>query len=100
MCWDTYTKAVSSVPAGEFVQAAVLDGRGHCALGADAAVRCWNWEQWLPMDPPDGEFTKVAAGEEHACAIRTDATVVCWGSNAFVLTLEPNPDEWEPNPDE
>ena len=35
--------------------------------------------------PPsiEGDFTAIAAGFEHACALRTDATVTCWGQNRF-----------------
>ena len=58
----------------------MLGSRGYCVLGADASVRCGG--AGLDEGTPVGEFTKVAAGEEHACAIRTDATVVCWGSDA------------------
>ena len=99
VCWDTHTKEVSGVLAGEFVQAAVLTSGAFCTLDADAAVRCQVrdpiLDEGLPVDEwtPVGEFTKVAAGEEHACAIRVDATVVCWGSDAEVASLLPNPDE-------
>ena len=30
---------------------------------------------------PAGEFLSVAAGQNHACAVRVDRTVVCWGMN-------------------
>ena len=30
---------------------------------------------------PAGEFLSVAAGQHHACAVRVDRTVVCWGMN-------------------
>ena len=30
---------------------------------------------------PEGTFRAVAAGETHTCAVRTDATIGCWGSN-------------------
>ena len=30
---------------------------------------------------PAGEFLSVAAGKNHACAVRVDRTVVCWGMN-------------------
>ena len=33
-------------------------------------------------DPETGPFTMVAAGGEHACGLRTDNTIVCWGNNA------------------
>ena len=30
---------------------------------------------------PEGEYTSVSAGVYHACGIRIDQTVACWGSN-------------------
>ena len=30
---------------------------------------------------PAGEFLSVAAGDDHACAVRVDRTAVCWGMN-------------------
>ena len=47
---------------------------------------CWNptREEELDavLDPPDGEFAHVAVGVVHACAIRLDGTVACWGNNS------------------
>lgn len=36
-----------------------------------------------PDDLPNGidDAVDIAAGAEHACAVRTDGTVLCWGSN-------------------
>ena len=33
------------------------------------------------VPPPEGEFLSVSAGDNHTCALRTDATVACWGWN-------------------
>src|SRR5262249_43786493 len=30
---------------------------------------------------PSGTFTRVAVGYAHACAVRTDGAVICWGAN-------------------
>ena len=33
-------------------------------------------------DAPDGQYTAITAGTwEHSCALRTDNTITCWGSN-------------------
>ena len=29
--------------------------------------------------PPAGEFTSVSAGDNHACGVKRDGTVACWG---------------------
>ncbi len=34
-------------------------------------------------NPPLGNFTKVAIGNNHACALKDDQTVHCWGDNGF-----------------
>ena len=33
-------------------------------------------------DPPEGTFTTISAGREHVCALMTDGTPVCWGSES------------------
>ena len=36
-----------------------------------------------PASPDCNEFTAVAAGDQHSCALRTDQTIACWGSNNY-----------------
>lgn len=31
------------------------------------------------LDAPEGEFTAIAAGNEHSCALGADGAVACWG---------------------
>ena len=33
--------------------------------------------------PPDGTYEAVTAGDTHACALRTDGAVACWGGNDY-----------------
>ena len=35
------------------------------------------------VDPPDGTFEAVTAGDTHACALRTDGAIACWGGNDY-----------------
>jgi hypothetical protein len=30
---------------------------------------------------PSGTFSQVSVGESHACAVRTDGTIACWGAS-------------------
>ena len=30
---------------------------------------------------PEGEFASASADKKHSCGVRTDGTVICWGSN-------------------
>ncbi len=81
------------VGSGEF---RVMDWTSDamCAVRADRSIDCTeshsehilsdvrdDWRYAL-TDPPQGEFAQVAAGRVHACAIRTDGTVACWGNNS------------------
>ena len=52
-------------------------------LGQEAGpLVCWGSNPYGVLDAPDGLFTAVAAGKEHALAIGLDGSVVCWGNNA------------------
>ena len=35
------------------------------------------------VDPPDGTYEAVTAGDTHACALRTDGAIACWGGNDY-----------------
>ncbi|HEX3759946.1 MAG TPA: hypothetical protein VHW23_14625 [Kofleriaceae bacterium] len=57
------------------------------ACGADgscpASYVCQN-ARCVPTEPPPAEcFAAIGAGDEHSCAIRSDGTAWCWGSNSF-----------------
>lgn len=39
--------------------------------------------------PPRGEWTQVAAGERHTCAIKADGTLWCWGDNRYGAVAAP-----------
>jgi alpha-tubulin suppressor-like RCC1 family protein len=91
---------VTDVPAGEFtvIAARVLYSM---AITTDGRLVGWGisptiagftpvFEGWTPAPsrPPasphfilDGPFTAVAAGNNHAIAVRDDGTVVGWGQN-------------------
>jgi hypothetical protein len=56
------------------------DGFFNCAVRTDGTLApCWG--QLVPgLTPPAGTFLTVAVGRAHACALRTDHTVACWGA--------------------
>jgi len=86
----------SGRPANGALMATTLT---RCALHGDGRVFCWtatnnnnaagqlgDGTTTLRVTPTlvSGltDATAIAVGQLHACAIRRDATVVCWGSNA------------------
>ena len=43
-------------------------------------MTCWGWKNFgLVEDMPGGTFQSVACGYTHACAVRTNGEVACWG---------------------
>ena len=76
-------------------------GRAHsCALLADATVKCWGNNAYGQLgDGGAGEgdqdqltpllveglsnVSQIASGHAHVCALLTDGSVTCWGSNLF-----------------
>lgn len=109
-CWGlNYEGAIGSgssavaVPTPEKVQSidsavAVATGTGFsCALMADHDIRCWGSNQYgklgvsasttsslVPLQVPMvTDAVAIAAGAEHACALRSGGGIWCWGSNAY-----------------
>ena len=79
-----FEKAVHGPPDGQFRQVSVGGFLSSCGVRTDGRLKCWGiWSHSSPGEfgPPDGEFTSVSVGDFHACAIRTDLTVACWGAN-------------------
>ena len=94
-CWDILTHRQFDTKEGAYTQLSMTTGP-LCALSADGTPRCWRgpdpcpgpWRCWGHVDEsirspsaPSGAFEQVAVGERHACGIRADGTVACWGSN-------------------
>ena len=41
-------------------------------------------------EPPEGTFTSISAGSNHVCALATDGTPVCWGSESAGRSSPPD----------
>ncbi len=70
---------------GEHLDVSVAPNGALCAIRTDQSLTCQGeFAELGPSDDapsiaPDGEFTQVAVGHHHACAIGIDGTAVCWG---------------------
>src|SRR5438128_1309871 len=70
--------------AKTFALAATSAGIGVLAAGAMVGIAAADVrpaERGSVTAPTAGAFSSVAAGYGHTCAIRTDGTLWCWGSN-------------------
>ena len=74
-CWDG--AGVGPGPEGKFTSVAL--GHFACAIRAsDAGIECWNGASG-GASPPSGEYASVSVLLSHACGLRKDGTVMCWG---------------------
>lgn len=79
-------------------------GEHTCALASGGGVWCWGTSINGQLGdgngaggaspvavalPPDEDFTAVAAGDYHACALTTDGAVWCWGYDLGTAQLSP-----------
>jgi alpha-tubulin suppressor-like RCC1 family protein len=94
---DSRANRLSPVPVEDLTFAVAIGAgdRHTCALVAEGRVRCWGanfFGQLGNGDVDDGETTPVnvaqlsdavglAVGTYHACALRANGSVVCWGLN-------------------
>lgn len=70
---DTWTNAICTIAEGEIA----------CSI-RDIAEQT----PWLPV-PTGTDFAELAVGQEHACALRTDGTPVCWGDDTYGQATPP-----------
>jgi hypothetical protein len=77
VCWGGVNAfGASTPPATEPVAHVEGGSRISCALLVSGAVVCRG------LTPPDGTFEQLTVGYTHACGLRPDRTVECWGDDA------------------
>jgi alpha-tubulin suppressor-like RCC1 family protein len=80
-CWGLGLTGVTGAVKLGYTADPVVDLEGPCWVDAGGRVGCSSTSS-LSTGVPAGTFRAVAAAFEHACAIRTDDRVVCWGDNS------------------
>ena len=58
----------------------------NCFQHVDSENVCWDWIQETPTGV---QFLDIQKGTGHACGIKTDQTIVCWGANVANLLDAP-----------
>ncbi len=84
-CWgeDVTEQGALDPPAGDWSE--VWGSSGFFAARADdGRFAMWGTNyDGETSPPPDLEFTDLALGFDHACALQPDGTAACWGSDEF-----------------
>ena len=79
-CWGDNTQGQTNAPEGQFLSVSA-GGVYSCGIDFENQLDCWGHAA-IPS-PPDGDFTHVSVGDEHACAITVAVDnanrIVCWG---------------------
>jgi alpha-tubulin suppressor-like RCC1 family protein len=79
--------AITTPPTnGPYVQ---LDAGGGFGCAVDSASTGDCWGSVVPSGFPGGAFTQIVTGSDHACGLRPDASVVCWGANGSGQAVAP-----------
>lgn len=78
VCWGDYQ--TPAPPSG--VSFSHIDEHARCGVRADTGeVLCWNWDSLTANQTLEGDgYRSVASNGVHACAIRDDALLTCWGA--------------------
>ncbi len=80
-CWGANDHGQLDVPKDLRFQQITSGWHFSCGIQTDRRITCWGRNNHQQVDPPEGQFTSVDAGWDHACALRGTAAS-CWGRNA------------------
>ncbi|MBI3556150.1 MAG: hypothetical protein HY074_07795 [Deltaproteobacteria bacterium] len=93
-CWGGGPSASSATPSvvpglESGVKQLVAGSRFACAVAGAGAVRCWGANDHGQLGAPTQDkltgVTKLAAGDNHACALAA-GILKCWGDNSATAT--------------
>ena len=90
LCWgDDSANQVSNTPSsGSYIQVSTGESGAICAIDVASAVTCWG-NTSLQGTPPSDTFTQITLGAGHACGLRTDGQLICWGDNTYGQSTVP-----------
>lgn len=91
-CWGVDAYGQAAPPAGASYSQVSAGGFFSCGLlSTTSAVECWGGDGVIDSirSEPGGTFKDISAGFRHACAIRDDDTITCWGDNTNNQTANP-----------
>lgn len=92
-CWGNDSAGEATIPIGyeTLTVTEVALGQNFTCILANQQVACWGASGSGQLSSPNDLSTMqhVAAGNLHACAVRTDGSVVCWGNNSSGQTVIP-----------
>ena len=80
--WGSNSYGKATPPAGITTAVQVAASQDASAvLLADGSIRAWGHPNYANIGLPlDADYTRIAAGWSHFLAVRTDGTVISWGS--------------------
>ena len=101
-CWgdNSVRQLETKLPANTTFISVSADNLHTCGVRTDNSLWCWGSFHKDLARPPEGSFTSVSTGWEHACALRTAyvdeennpvaaGTVACWGVSLYNRTTPP-----------
>ncbi len=71
------------------VSVAASDGY-TCLVDSGGRLGCWGQNGMRNAEPPSGRYKQVFTAASHACALRADDTVKCWGAAGALIDPSPN----------
>lgn len=93
-CWGNLTGWLPA-PEGRYLDVGM--GGAICGVTIRGRLSCALWseqqfsggEHFLRVVPEGNDFRRVVLGGEHACALRADGSIACWGKNTWGGTNVP-----------
>lgn len=86
-CWGHNDWGQTDAPSGSFSAVAAGYSRSCAVIETSGEIECWG----IPRgEPSDGVFVAVSIGNTHACGLKADGAIVCWGDVSHGKTDAPS----------